>query len=127
MFGLWKHYITEKGEPLGTSQLRSMVDDLLEQSPPPVTSKRRLFSAVSLFLVCCSILGAAGILSTRETSKVDGIILSADETEFVRGLRTRVAAEKVREDQMDRVASQLFKLMDEGSKHAFHARNRQNY
>ena len=125
MFGLWKHYITEEGQPLGSNQLRTMVDELLEKSPPPEQKKSRLFPAVSVGLLCCSILGAAGILSTRETTKVDGISMSVDERDFIRSVRKlQLSNDKAK---LERIAHRVVKLMEEGPEHAQHQRNRPKF
>jgi hypothetical protein len=95
MFGLWKHRLMETGEPPETKDLRPLVDRLLGEEPATSetfsTAIRKLTSLNFLAACAClsvAIMTTANIFLSLAPAKVDGDVLTAEETEFIRGRRS---------------------------------------
>lgn len=89
VFGLWKHNLSKTGVAPSTKEIRSQVESLLKgEAIGQKPSRPKWLMAFFLSLVC--VLGGwAGskFSSTLDSPLVDGIPLSANETEFIRGRR----------------------------------------
>ena len=94
MFGLWKQRLLETNEPCETKDLRPIVDNILSNSDKPVDSvRRKVIPRVVLALTCATTLMMIGVAigrkipSTIAPALVDGINLTQDETQIIRGVR----------------------------------------
>jgi hypothetical protein len=101
MFGLWKQGLIEHGEPPASTVIRDQAEKLLRQtvSHRKVLIKRSLVVA-SITLACLmgAILGST-FSSTSRAIVVDGIPLSANENEIIRGIRQQKNLQVTQEQQ----------------------------
>ena len=100
VFGLWKHKLVKTGVAPSTKELRLQVDSLLKGEVNVKRPMRSVWPMAFFFASACLFCGWLGsrISSTQDSPRVDGISLSANETEFIRGRRMtehRFEAEQV--------------------------------
>ncbi|MEZ6137898.1 MAG: hypothetical protein R3C53_23670 [Pirellulaceae bacterium] len=119
MFGLWKQRLLTSGEVPDTKDLRPLVDAFLSAEAPPPPTPRGHKSIPSLLIgaICLSlaIVTAAFIFSTSPTPSVDDQVLTANEIEFVRGIRkVQVVKAKASGEAGAKTARFLEQILGEG-------------
>ncbi len=130
MFGLWKQRLLETGEAPETKDLRPIVERLVSQPSTfaAVTSHRSFIPAVVFGSLCLSfaMIASAIIFSTIRPPEVDNLHLTADETEFIRGMRTSKSAQQASYDAFpaSSVAEDTLKLMEEVPTNALHRKRK---
>lgn len=89
MFGIWKQHLQNDGKIPPTSQIREQAESVLgPQTAKPKQWHQYWIMGLGLTLACLvGGLVGAGINSTVESSRVDGITLSANEVTYIRKVR----------------------------------------
>ncbi len=92
VFGLWKHRLIETGKAPSTREVRAQAETILTGEIHRKRPRYPIWLMGLFFASACVVSGLVGgkISSTTRPPIVDGIPLSANESEFIRGLRVRL-------------------------------------
>jgi len=121
LFGLWKHQMIRSGRASTTKEFREEVDQFLGVQRSTVASfvkKQSYLSSLAISVVCLGIGLAIGtnFFSTPKSVQVDGLVLTAAETEVVRGIRiNKLAIATKARLRAERIALWTGKIRDEGT------------
>lgn len=121
LFGEWKRQLCETGAAPEVKQVRKDLAHLRSIAPEPVPNRHAIVMFITV-AACAGLLGLgffttqlAKILSTRKPPVVDGVVLSSEEVDVIRGLRqaeTRMA--KIKTDRAQRIAKKIAELKEQG-------------
>lgn len=123
LFGEWKRQLLESGSAPEVKAVRKDIAHKSGPNPPKANDylERRstylwpLVSIISALLVSGTILGSAKLISTTIGPTVDGVTLTDDEMEIVRGIRNyKGRVERIAAVQADSTAETTQRLMEEG-------------
>lgn len=127
LFGEWKRRLVEKGV---AAEVKIIRKELAQQAVPsphaslggPTERKPlqlTLIACVAFVMLFGAVLASAKILSSAMGPTVDGITLTSEEVDFVRGIRHHHNRRyEVSRDQPSRVAELTSRLMEEGAGNA---------
>lgn len=117
MFGIWKNQIQLTGSAPSTAEIRPLAEQLLSDGANAVKRARRvrLLAGATGLLACAALIVGLNFRSTLGPPAVDGLVLTQDEMEFVRGIRrSDEAYAKASVGKVARVVSIAKSLMEEG-------------
>lgn len=127
IFGLVKQWWEDTGEVPNISAARELAESLLDETPVIDNAswgKRILpWAGIVLGLVCLPLGMAIGSTAFPVDSAphVDGIVLSADEADIIRGSRRTLgridAIEKSNSDEVVRKTAELLRTRQKGNEH----------
>ena len=127
LFGEWKRRLVETGV---APEVKTIRKDLAQQSTPsphlplggPAERKPgqlALIAGVASVILIGAVLASAKILSSSMGPTVDGITLTSEEIDFVRGIRRHHnRTTETAMDRSSRIAELTARLMDEGPENA---------
>lgn len=121
LFGTWKKILLETGEAPEVRDVKKMVTepDSAEQSARPLN--KWLLGLIILIPLCSVVACSAVIFSIADQSHVDGLVLTEDEMDVIRGIRSH--KERAQRSRSDRVAEMTHILSNEepGNGKVFHS------
>lgn len=127
LFGEWKRRLVETGV---ATEVKTIRKDLAQKSVPsphlplggPPERKPlqiALITCVTGLMIFISVFVSVKILSSTTAPMVDGISLTNEEIDFIRGIRRYDnSSKKFDENQPARIRELTTQLMNEGSEHA---------